>query len=96
MCSLDAYVGTYTDVLQGLSSISHVTGSSGSFGAYSYSLQSNTGVGAVNDWNLVVSVASAAVPEIDGALIPQVGLLIGSLFLILGRRKENTESMLAV
>ena len=37
-----------------------------------------------------------AVPEIDGALIPQVGLLLAGLFIILGRRKERTEPMLAV
>ena len=42
------------------------------------------------------SSGCAAVPEIDGALIPQVGLLIAGLFIILGRRKENTEPMLAV
>ena len=36
------------------------------------------------------------VPEIDGALIPQVGFLIGCLFLILGRRHKNTEPILAV
>jgi len=37
----------------------------------------------------------AAVPEIDGALIPQVGFLLACLFLMLGRRKENTEAMLS-
>ncbi len=40
--------------------------------------------------------SAAAVPEIDGALIPQVGLLLAGLFIILGRRKESTEPMLAV
>ena len=45
---------------------------------------------------VVATVASAAVPEIDGALIPQVGLLLAGLFIILGRRKETTEPMLAV
>ncbi len=44
----------------------------------------------------IIMPASAAVPEIDGALIPQVGLLLAGLFIILGRRKENTEPMLAV
>ena len=39
--------------------------------------------------------SSTSVPEIDGALIPQVGLLILGLFIILGRRKENTEPLLA-
>ena len=48
--------------------------------------------------NVIVSCLSgcAAVPEIDGALIPQVGLLLAGLFIILGRRKENTEPLLAV
>ena len=41
-------------------------------------------------------VTATAVPEIDGVLIPQVGLLLAGLFIILGRRKENTEPMLAV
>ena len=40
--------------------------------------------------------AILSVPEIDGALIPQVGFLIGCLFLILGRRQKNTEPILAV
>ena len=44
----------------------------------------------------IITPASAAVPEIDGALIPQVGLLLAGLFFILGRRKERTEPMLAV
>jgi len=39
-------------------------------------------------------IATAAVPEIDGSLIPQVGLLLAGLFIILGRRKEHTEPML--
>ena len=43
-----------------------------------------------------VVTSAAAVPEIDGALIPQVGLLLAGLFVILGRRKENTEPVLAV
>jgi hypothetical protein len=43
----------------------------------------------------IATISSAAVTEIDGALIPQVGFLIACLFLILGRRKENTEPMLA-
>ena len=42
-----------------------------------------------------VTVNSAAVPEIDGALIPQVGLLLAGLFIILGRRKESAEPVLA-
>ena len=44
---------------------------------------------------LAVNPGAAAVPEIDGALIPQVGLLIAGLFLILGRKNQNPEPMLA-
>jgi hypothetical protein len=36
------------------------------------------------------------VPEIDGALAPKVGFLLACLFLIFGRKRENTESMLTV
>lgn len=39
------------------------------------------------------AVATASVPEIDGALIPQVGLLLAGLFIILGRRKESTATI---
>ena len=41
------------------------------------------------------TVSAVSAPEIDSSLIHQVGFLIGCLFLILGRRKENTEPMLA-
>ncbi len=41
---------------------------------------------------LVVSPDSA--PEMNASLIPQVGLLLGCLFFLLGRKKENTEPML--
>jgi hypothetical protein len=42
----------------------------------------------------VATVSSAGVPEIDGALAPQVGFLLACLFLIFGRKKENTESLM--
>ena len=38
---------------------------------------------------------SGAAPEIDGALIPQVGLLLACLYLIFGRKKQDTEIILA-
>ena len=34
-------------------------------------------------------------PEMNGSLIPQVGLLLACLFFLFGRKKENTEVMLA-
>jgi hypothetical protein len=35
-----------------------------------------------------------AAPEMNASFIPQVGLMLGSLFFLMGRKKENTESML--
>jgi hypothetical protein len=34
-------------------------------------------------------------PEIDGSLAPKVGFLLGCLFLMFGRKKQNTEPMMA-
>jgi len=33
-------------------------------------------------------------PEIDGSLAPKVGFLLGCLFLMFGRRKQNTEPLM--
>jgi len=33
-------------------------------------------------------------PEIDGSLAPKVGFLLGCLFLMFGRKKQNAEPML--
>jgi outer membrane autotransporter protein len=49
-------VGTYSSVLQNISSISGITGASGIYGAFAYSLVAN-GITA-NAWDLVVSNAS--------------------------------------
>ena len=89
--------GTYRDVLQGLSTIDNVTGATGSFagGAYIYSLQYDASQGAANDWNLVVSAGLGGVaPEMNASFIPQVGLLLGCLFFLVGRKKEVVEPML--
>jgi len=37
---------------------------------------------------------STGAPEIDGSLAPKVGFLLGCLFLMFGRKKQNTEPML--
>ena len=37
---------------------------------------------------------SAGAPEIDGSLAPKVGFLLGCLFLMFGRKKQNTEALL--
>ena len=41
-----------------------------------------------------VNVAIAGAPEIDGSLAPKVGFLLGCLFLMFGRKKQNTEPMM--
>ena len=72
----------------------------GNFNSYYYKDVPNyDSVGTNNSYGFATAICSsgcAAVPEIDGALIPQVGLLLAGLFIILGRRKENTDPMLAV
>ena len=37
---------------------------------------------------------TAGAPEIDGSLAPKVGFLLGCLFLMFGRKKQNTEPMM--
>ena len=37
---------------------------------------------------------SGGAPEIDGSLAPKVGFLLGCLFLMFGRKKQNSEPML--
>ena len=37
---------------------------------------------------------SAVAPEIDGSLAPKVGFLLGCLFLMFGRKKQDTEPMM--
>ena len=84
---------TYADVLQGFSSLSSYTGS---FGGYSYNLVADTSFGHSGDWNLVFgSGGGGAAPEIDGALIPQVGFLFAGMFLMFGRKRESNEPALS-
>jgi len=42
----------------------------------------------------IVTSSSGGAPEIDGALAPQVGFLLGCLFLMFGRKKQQTEPIL--
>ncbi len=46
----------------------------------------------VNGDTIIVSMEGA--PEMNASLIPQVGLLLGCLFFLFGRKKENTEQMM--
>ncbi len=40
------------------------------------------------------TVTTAGAPEIDGSLAPKVGFLLGCLFLMFGRKKQNSEPMM--
>ena len=40
------------------------------------------------------SAGYSGAPEIDGSLAPKVGFLLGCLFLMFGRKKQNSESMM--
>ena len=96
--SNDFYTGTYSPYFAYQGSYAPQTASSIAFvmtgGPYSLG-SAQAGAGGSQTYAVATAHVNA-VPEIDGALIPQVGLLIVGLFIILGRRKENTESMLAV
>ena len=52
----------------------------------------NTWSGAPN--GTITQVGGA--PEIDGSLAPKVGFLLGCLFLMFGRKKQNTEALITV
>ena len=41
------------------------------------------------------AVSSSGAPEIDGSLAPKVGFLLGCLFLMFGRKKQNSGPTLA-
>ena len=43
----------------------------------------------------VTSSSTGVAPEMNASLIPQVGLLLGCLFLLFGRKKEVVGPMLA-
>ena len=45
--------------------------------------------------NIAGSPNTGVAPEIDGSLAPKVGFLLGCLFLMFGRKKQNTESLLS-
>ena len=41
-----------------------------------------------------LSASPSGAPEIDGSLAPKVGFLLGCLFLMFGRKKQNSEPIL--
>ena len=69
----------------------------GSYGVYSTlglaKASFATGGGPVGLTNVGWGVSSGA-PEIDGSLAPKVGFLLGCLFLMFGRKKQNSEPMM--
>jgi len=52
-----------------------------------------TGLGEAGS-TYVVQVGVGAAPEIDGSLAPKVGFLLGCLFLMFGRKKQDSEPMM--
>jgi len=57
-----------------------------------------TGYGfSTTDASIKYAIASPSggAPEIDGSLAPKVGFLLGCLFLMFGRKKQNTEVLMA-
>ncbi len=82
---------TYMDVLQGNFTTSNFTISSPTFNGLTFSLAAdNSNPGS---YNLVVGGGGVA-PEMNASQIPQVGLLLGCLFFLMARKKENSEPML--
>ena len=63
-------------------------------GSYTATVSENYGAqynpSATNSYSLTQNGA----PEIDGSLAPKVGFLLGCLFLMFGRKKQNTEPMM--
>ena len=50
--------------------------------------------GSSLSFSQVSSVTLGGAPEIDGSLAPKVGFLLGCLFLMFGRKKQNSEPMM--
>ena len=80
---------TYLDVLQGFNTLAGVN-YSGNFEGYTYNLVADTN--NAGDWNLVVGGGGGVAPEMNASQIPQVGLLLACLFLLYGRKREDTQS----
>jgi len=71
------------------------TGRYGIFSTLGEAQASFSGVsGPVGLTNVGWSVSSGGAPEIDGSLAPKVGFLLGCLFLMFGRKKQDAEPMM--
>ena len=65
------------------------------YGSYSYG--DNESTGFINQSLICVSncsVGGGVAPEMNASLIPQVGLLLGCLFFLFGRKREVVEPLL--
>lgn len=70
-------LGTYANVLQGFSSLTGVTGTSGIYGAYRYSLVPGASSGA---WDMVVSSVSTDITSASGNLKTALGSTLNRRF----------------
>jgi hypothetical protein len=61
---------------------------------YYYGYYGNNDASGINPYAVATQVSSTGAPEIDGSLAPKVGFLLGCLFLMFGRKKQNTEPMM--
>jgi len=50
--------------------------------------------GAQSDYGAITLTSTGIAPEMNASLIPQVGLLLGCLFFLFGRKKEVVEPLL--
>ena len=67
----------------------------GSFNIGSYGIGVNAYLYNGSSTNFgTLSASPSGAPEIDGSLAPKVGFLLGCLFLMFGRKKQNSESMM--
>ncbi|MBU3548109.1 hypothetical protein [Polynucleobacter sp. P1-05-14] len=67
-------------------------------GVTSFLLSSNSGIVSLTAGDGPMSgtlTVTGGAPEIDGSLAPKVGFLLGCLFLMFGRKKQNAEPILA-
>ena len=74
-----AYGGDYPNILHAYTYQNALLDANSTYTSDTYVVQVGVGAGA---------------PEIDGSLAPKVGFLLGCLFLMFGRKKQNSEPMM--
>ena len=90
----DKYLFNLSGASGGYSLQSYKIGYTGD-AAYDYFSAGGGGTSGTSTGSMTVTPLSGSAPEIDGSLAPKVGFLLGCLFLMFGRKKQNTESMLS-